>query len=108
MAQRRQQQLEAPVTGTEVVRELMEEALEAALETEQPSTLTQLAQVGDCTSARSATLKLGQLALMGSWKLCKLLQQRAIRLAGVPAAVGPEPHPAGLFNGVRALTSTSC
>ena len=46
------------MTGTEVVRELMEEALEAALETEQPSTLTQLAQVGDCISAgfRNASL----------------------------------------------------
>ena len=39
------------MTGTEVVRELMDEALEAALETEPPSTLTQLAQVADCISA---------------------------------------------------------
>ena len=50
------------MTGTEVVHELMEEALEAALGTEQPSTLTQLAQVGICISADVCNSRAMQLA----------------------------------------------
>ena len=76
------------MTGMEVVRELMEEALEAALQTEQPSTLTQLAQVGSCKYAGSCDAGLTDAGTCGELDSLPALAIIGQRTSRSPCYIG--------------------